>query len=108
MGKTETDDGLELFVLVHPHRCGENGARRVDRVVETGSPPQVWGKRRRRRRLVRRFGFTPTGVGKTRGFDSCAAQLSVHPHRCGENQLAGIGDRDDAGSPPQVWGKRAA
>ena len=49
---------------VHPHRCGETSSGRCWRHSTDGSPPQVWGNRRRAWRSLRRGRFTPTGVGK--------------------------------------------
>ena len=53
------------------------------------------------------MGFTPTGVGKTGDMAQRQTQLSVHPHRCGENGWRFVMRVQHTGSPPQVWGKRS-
>ena len=65
VGKTIWRRGPYPKGTVHPHRCGENVARRIRALAENGSPPQVWGKLHTAAPydVIRRF--TPTGVGKT-------------------------------------------
>ncbi len=109
---------------VHPHACGENANLRCPPSLPlTGSPPRVWGKRRRPRYSAAPR-FTPTRVGKTRrGFMrreqagspprvwgkrasiSSPHGPSVHPHACGENLGFERRNRRSSGSPPRVWGK---
>ncbi len=100
---------LDLCIhSVHPHVCGDNyqGAfnwGRVSRftptyvgttfstmataVIESGSPPRMWGQ--------------PT-VGL-----SVNSSSSVHPHVCGDNwRNAAICTVMHEGSPPRMWGQR--
>ena len=53
--------------------------------LDNGSPPRVWGKRRR----------LPGG----------RVLSAVHPHGCGENEAWLAMMRARCGSPPRVWGK---
>ena len=46
VGKTAGNMGLRKPSQVHPHVCGENEARRRQKLHAEGSPPRVWGKRR--------------------------------------------------------------
>ena len=89
----------------HPRRCGENRLCRFLCVRNTGSPPQVRGKR---------FGFsfpfaapriTPAGAGKTSLELSYLRTLWDHPRRCGENLTVCRTITFRPGSPPQVRGK---
>ncbi len=51
--------------------------------------------------------FIPTGVGNT-GYDAewhCIP--AVHPHGCGEHQIAELVSEISDGSSPRVWGTRA-
>ena len=49
----------------HPRRCGENLAVRKSICLQTGSPPQVRGKRVMRGVVRTSPGITPAGAGKT-------------------------------------------
>ena len=70
-----------------------------------GSPPQVRGKQRDKILVIKPFGITPAGAGKT-SVSAVRENLSEdHPRRCGENQTAGSVSRGSPGSPPQVRGK---
>ncbi len=111
---------------VHPHACGEHFRRPAMKRKERGSPPRVWGARRRAGREPRGQRFTPTRVGSTPNSaiprllapvhphacgehgSACtrAPRHSVHPHACGEHELLGSVRPGPAGSPPRVWGAR--
>ena len=69
----------------HPRRCGENKEAQAIKVLCTGSPPQVRGKRNVRTSGFVFRGITPAGAGKTNTI-SPAVQVKL-------------------GSPPQVRGK---
>ena len=91
---------------VHPHVCGEYFINGDVLGVPIGSPPRVWG-------ILSLFAisslllrFTPTCVGNTRTPPSVAAIQTVHPHVCGEYQLAECSASATNGSPPRVWGIR--
>ena len=70
-----------------------------------GSPPQVRGKRNRKRpnRAINRI--TPAGAGKTRIMPTVLNSDWDHPRRCGENYEQLVGGVETLGSPPQVRGK---
>ena len=72
-----------------------------------GSPPQVRGKRNRKRpnRAINRI--TPAGAGKTRIMQTVLNSDWDHPRRCGENYEQLVGGVETLGSPPQVRGKPA-
>ena len=93
---------------VHPHKCGDNPWILMSTAVSCGSPPQVWGQRRRQSAgaTVRRF--TPTSVGTTQCDCWRDVRAAVHPHKCGDNQIGESVIGAHTGSPPQVWGQRAA
>ena len=91
---------------VHPHVCGEIKATLNLRHGVRGSPPRVWGNRRRAGIAAHVQRFTPTCVGKSISFSFIMPRIAVHPHVCGE---IGDGRRRTAehdGSPPRVWGNR--
>src|SRR5207302_901772 len=50
---------------VHPHACGEYTFSPEPPIVNTGSPPRVWGILEGRRDAGRRRRFTLTRVGNT-------------------------------------------
>ena len=94
---------------VHPHVCGEYCSSYAATCDSRGSPPRVWGIRRRSLVSLDRARFTPTCVGNTLAGHSTPCTPPVHPHVCGEYRL-GIVDssRRLPGSPPRVWGIRLA
>ena len=58
----------KLFQLGdHPRRCGENAMLEAELDGNTGSPPQVRGKRNRAVQLFVVDRITPAGAGKTAG-----------------------------------------
>ena len=52
-------------------------------------------------------GITPAGAGKTSLYVSSARSHKDHPRRCGENFIKPFLRFQEAGSPPQVRGKRS-
>ena len=64
-GKTFTCKEGCCSVKDHPRRCGENAMLEAELDGNTGSPPQVRGKRpcRKTREVMKRI--TPAGAGKT-------------------------------------------
>ena len=91
----------------HPRRCGENRKRTVLYVIDTGSPPQVRGKRAIIAQCVLYSGITPAGAGKTETGVIRLKRAKDHPRRCGENVITCISGAGISGSPPQVRGKHA-
>ena len=71
----------------------------------TGSPPRVWGKPVLIPGIPLADRFTPTRVGKTVVLANMSRSGMVHPHACGENVDAFVGQVKAIGSPPRVWGK---
>ena len=90
---------------VHPHGCGEDAMRLLHVCLGRGSPPRVWGRLAGATRSVRRWRFTPTGVGKTAAKTITMRLTSVHPHGCGEDLLRALQKLQPIGSPPRVWGR---
>ena len=58
-------------------------------VQANGSPPQVWGQHGHTFHQVAPPRFTPTGVGTTGTGITGNLGKTVHPHRCGDNVMAG-------------------
>ena len=84
-GKTVNPSSRRGVKWDHPRRCGENHKGGQYMKLETGSPPQVRGKRWSEVRDKNACRITPAGAGKT---------------------IAGsCNQRRRAGSPPQVRGK---
>ena len=90
----------------HPRRCGENFIPVSQSVLPAGSSPQVRGKlsalvlEHLENRLI------PAGAGKTGLRDIPERSRAAHPRRCGENSVSTGSNSSDAGSSPQVRGKR--
>ena len=95
-------------VPVHPHACGECHHVVMVGVATIGSPPRVWGMRRRLDGRVRPGRFTPTRVGNARFLIENLHLLPVHPHACGECLGRVHFKMPFNGSPPRVWGMRKA
>ena len=72
-----------------------------------GSPPQVRGKPGEIKAGAQMVGITPAGAGKTIYRSAWRQQCRDHPRRCGENGIITLSAAVNAGSPPQVRGKRA-
>ena len=64
-GKTPTANLNRCMQEDHPRRCGENVPRIAKEVAESGSPPQVRGKREEGIPVRVRQRITPAGAGKT-------------------------------------------
>ena len=92
----------------HPRRCGENDLFNYLPPKKLGSPPQVRGKRSGTGLGLCITRITPAGAGKTQCRKRPDAATSDHPRRCGENFRHDLARLQEAGSPPQVRGKRAS
>ena len=77
------------------------------RVQQSGSPPQVRGKRWCEVRDKNACRITPAGAGKTILVQRKLFQLGDHPRRCGENAMLEAELDGNTGSPPQVRGKQS-
>ena len=106
VGKTSVVQAAGRSTPVHPHACGENRVSGQAFAQVLGSPPRVWGKRKRNPDITQRLRFTPTRVGKTQTPATLLDAPSVHPHACGENRRRLSHRPARCGSPPRVWGKR--
>ena len=84
-GKTYYRRMVQLRLQDHPRRCGENDSLKKHIAEIAGSPPQVRGKLRRKKRRIATSRITPAGAGKT--------------------MILIIQKSTNAGSPPQVRGK---
>ena len=84
-GKTGTARLRCVGTEDHPRRCGENADSPPNPQPCAGSPPQVRGKRLRRKAERRGAGITPAGAGKTGDRNSISLAVTDHPRRCGEN-----------------------
>ena len=89
----------------HPRRCGENTVIAPETSRNSGSPPQVRGKRCKSWRKPLYAGITPAGAGKTGRAGSPEGKTGDHPRRCGENCCKLSSLASPLGSPPQVRGK---
>ena len=107
-GKTKIPPVVLAETQDHPRRCGENDSINVIGNMNTGSPPQVRGKRERDVQPRKCTGITPAGAGKTECSRSAAQKAEDHPRRCGENRASLDALIRHKGSPPQVRGKRDA
>ena len=65
MGKTIYSSGLASRHAKHPHACGEDSMSGWSRFDRSETPPRLWGRPRTARLVARRYGNTPTPVGKT-------------------------------------------
>ena len=104
-GKTEYYAFPDEETGDHPRRCGENIMRSLKSCAQTGSPPQVRGKRQEEYGRIPHEGITPAGAGKTPEVDARLFGEPDHPRRCGENQVFVHAGQPVQGSPPQVRGK---
>ena len=90
----------------HPRRCGENFDFTDAQLRGKGSPPQVRGKLDSRSHNHVLTRITPAGAGKTNINRVARHNAEDHPRRCGENRFGFSVIFKQAGSPPQVRGKR--
>ena len=126
VGKLETETCHGENCPVHPQACGENSNCKSVVMGLSGTPPRLWGKRKRGKKrgglravhphacgendklLALRSaqcGTPPRLWGKLSTSGSGRAAIAVHPHACGENIQAGRGQSAGSGTPPRLWGK---
>ena len=108
VGKSHGNSPISSDLAVHPHTCGEITIAVCVVSLVVGSPPHVWGNRRRPVYQPVGGRFTPTRVGKSVIASQFQHQIPVHPHTCGEISPFGRRLPPLSGSPPHVWGNRAA
>ena len=105
-GKTNAEYPRKTRLQDHPRRCGENVILLDETAPLAGSPPQVRGKPLITPQVRSERGITPAGAGKTGESAGNYTQPQDHPRRCGENVNEAVLYTEQAGSPPQVRGKR--
>ena len=71
-----------------------------------GSSPQVRGKLSRAAVWLVVTGLIPAGAGQTMALSGNSPPCRAHPRRCGANTGEWIEEQQQAGSSPQVRGKR--
>ena len=106
VGNTPANTASRPNTSVHPHACGEYVGGLGGADAEDGSPPRLWGIRRRPRRRGCRGRFTPTPVGNTCNPNVKDMWTAVHPHACGEYSRRDAQSACQGGSPPRLWGIR--
>ena len=72
--------------------------------LDSGSSPRMWGTPSHMCGYHSMGRFIPTHVGNTDGPRIFTAQISVHPHACGEHGDGPGHERDQVGSSPRMWG----
>ena len=85
VGTIPTGAPVPPAAAVHPHGRGDNGFRRIRRVVCPGSPPRAWGQWRLTGARISGIRFTPTGVGTMPPPTPPTSPPPVHPHGRGDN-----------------------
>ena len=106
-GKTKTRLICACVVIpAHPRRCGENDVGHMYITDQTGSSPQVRGKRELAFSFESAARLIPAGAGKTKAPSHRTPLSTAHPRRCGENMVMPLFTCLLVGSSPQVRGKR--
>ena len=104
VGKASVIQSQTISLGDHPHMCGESFLSKGAIAVHQGSPPHVWGKRKRLHVVVWYIRITPTYVGKAILAIIFHHLVKDHPHMCGESPGRPVGKGRPRGSPPHVWG----
>ena len=91
---------------VHPHGCGERRYPLRVGVIIRGSSPRLWGTLCTESFRYFLSRFIPTAVGNAMGAGHRWQRPAVHPHGCGERDLAGFRVYRLGGSSPRLWGTR--
>ena len=89
---------------VHPHACGERYCEVFCGAAWVGSSPRMWGTQSRWCALNANPRFIPTHVGNAVMGKGMQAQVTVHPHACGERGGGGDNEARLGGSSPRMWG----
>ena len=104
VGNTADCDGLLHPYSVHPHACGEYPSGPLSLISGIGSSPRLWGIPRCLLACPACARFIPTPVGNTPLRRSGERAGSVHPHACGEYNIACWLKHHSRGSSPRLWG----
>ena len=105
MGKSYNTAQSSAWITDHPHGCGEKTIFIIQKPINGGSSPRVWGKERNLYDLSRLLRIIPTGVGKRTKRAGNGVGCPDHPHGCGEKVHPGHLALVLFGSSPRVWGK---
>ena len=89
---------------VHPHTCGEHRVRGEVRHRANGSSPHLWGTSTAQNVSKMLNRFIPTPVGNIAPLPARTADITVHPHTCGEHHTSSSLRKRYAGSSPHLWG----
>ena len=104
VGNTRLSGSAVICVPVHPHACGEHLYASLNRALDAGSSPRLWGTLAGLMENVFDIRFIPTPVGNTAHTLNSVEYNAVHPHACGEHQVIRQCSDLRAGSSPRLWG----
>ena len=93
---------------VHPHECGEHSSQSNHQQAKCGSSPRVWGTFCGHTASRKSNRFIPTSVGNMLAVSSIFRKSSVHPHECGEHNIAGFSDENHLRFIPTSVGNMGA
>ena len=104
MGTTKPHSYTKNISWNHPHVCGDYLIVNYGCSYCSESPPRMWGLRGTQYLDVISFRITPTYVGTTLEFFRGIANVTNHPHVCGDYQLSWLHCIIALESPPRMWG----
>jgi len=90
--------------MVHPHACGELAIYSIVLLAVVGSSPRMWGTLLPKPAKLVVIRFIPTHVGNSFEITIECVTDKVHPHACGELNLAQWVYCTTLGSSPRMWG----
>ena len=108
VGTAKAPDGETTMRWVHPHGRGDGVVVRAGVGRGVRSPPRAWGRPVIGMPMVRRWRFTPTGVGTASRWRRSIRSSTVHPHGRGDGENVGGFYSHGCGSPPRAWGRHEA
>ncbi len=105
VGKTSRGSCCTLNIRKHPHGRGEDFLGLWPSESKSETPPRAWGRRVSFNARDKKWGNTPTGVGKTPlGFQLADANQK-HPHGRGEDISPPETHTITVETPPRAWGR---
>ena len=105
-GQTVEGEVLGHPGQAHPRRCGADKALYTGVFYQRGSSPQVRGRHPQSWCGDAETGLIPAGAGQTFVGLCRIAWSGAHPRRCGADQSRNVCALMQAGSSPQVRGRR--
>ena len=104
VGNAPLQKAIRGMCAVHPHVCGER--KRASHYADEfdGSSPRLWGTLGIAADGFAAGRFIPTSVGNALLSRMLAIPGPVHPHVCGERQIAIMRSVAPCGSSPRLWG----